>query len=174
MSEEMRMLNVHDGQIVYGAVKDDFQDDDENKVEIGYRPSMVHFTIFAGGEQDTILGTAKWYATEEDNLYIAEEQTGNELHHSIDDNGIVEAMEKGFIVNGGDLDSAFADDVTGFRFEAYGVEHENAKCPIQDEQHPDPVKGDTKADEAKIWRDLDDSNIDGYEQKDPETGSYHS
>ena len=148
-------INMQLSQLTRGEVDgDDFDDDDDNVVELGYKPSMIHFYIL-GGTHDDVIARATWYENHEDNLYVLEEQGTNELHADVDDDGIVSAEENGFTLDGTKLKAFLTStDPTGFTFEAYGGNRIDAECPIADEAHPDAVDANTAMDTTDYLPEL--------------------
>ncbi len=132
-------INMHDSQISHGFVKgEDYSDDGNNEVVVGYTPSMIRIVPV---ESDEPSCRVYWYSTDPDYVFLmnsaGESQEASPL----------EVTERGFILDGsaiaawesmaGPLTSG--DTADGFFWETFGCDNDGE---YRTHMNPDPKDGD--------------------------------
>lgn len=147
-------MNMQLSQISHGVVKGtDYENSDENVVELGYRPAMVKGILM--DSSDDPLHRFWFYSAEEDYTFALEDTDGTDGFTRQESDSFVEVTENGFILDGTEA-AKLNGTPAGFLFEAYGAKRTDTMAPDTDpeEAHPDEVDADTAMDTVDYLPEL--------------------
>lgn len=152
-------MNMQLSQISHGVVKgSDYENSDENVVELGYRPAMVKGILM--DSSDDPLHRFWFYSVEGDYTFTMEDtdsddgSAGDGFAREESDS-FIEVTENGFILDGTEA-AKVNGTPAGFLFEAYGGKRTDTMAPdtSPEEAHPDEEDADTAMDTTDYLPEL--------------------